>query len=121
MKDQLQQMHTAQQFTYTRSQVDQFADSHPRFDELGTLIEQELKLGFDLESAYRRAELLSPATHAAQTRDHSGSDPRPRRQIHFWLTRRRDRLKRGVHDEPRKPVGRREAIANAIKRVNGGL
>jgi hypothetical protein len=61
-------MHTAQQFSYTRSQVDQFADQHPRFDELGPLIEQELKLGFDIDTAYKRAELLKPATQAAQTR-----------------------------------------------------
>jgi hypothetical protein len=120
LKEQLQQMHSAQQFTYTRSQVDQFADSHPRFDELGTLIEAELKLGFDLETAYRRAELLKPATTAAQTRptapqtrapadrsisgspSASGSGPAPRQRSE-------------------KPVGRREAIAGAIRRVNGGL
>jgi len=116
LKSTLQQWQTAQQFTYTRSQVDQFADRHPRFDELGVLIENELKLGFDLETAYRRAELLQPATQAPQTRtpaaqtriaDKSisgspgtdGSRPPPRR--------------------PEKPTGRREAIANAIKRVNG--
>ena len=67
LKNTLYQMHNAQQFTYTRSQVDQFADSHPRFDELGAQIEQELQLGFDLETAYRRAELLKPATHVPQT------------------------------------------------------
>ena len=79
LKHALQQMHTQQQFTHTRSSVDQFADSHPRFDELGDLIENELQLGFDLETAYRRAELLQPATHAAQTAHPSGSDPRPSR------------------------------------------
>jgi hypothetical protein len=119
LENRLQQWQTAQQFTYTRSQVDQFADSHTRFDELGALIKQELELGFDLETAYRRAELLQPATHAAQTgtpaaqtrapADRSisgspggvtGSNPAPRRS--------------------EKPVGRREAIANAIRRVNGG-
>ena len=119
LKSALHQMHTRQQFVYTRSQVDQFADSHPRFDELGTLIKQELELGFDLETAYRRAERLQPATHAAQTgtpaaqtrapADRSisgspggvnGSNPSPRRN--------------------EKPVGRREAISNAIKHVNGG-
>jgi len=68
LKSVLQEMHTRQQFTYTRSAVDQFADSHPRFDELGAAIEQELKLGFDLDTAYRRAELLRPAAHAPQTR-----------------------------------------------------
>jgi hypothetical protein len=121
LKNALTQMHTQQQFVYTRSQVDVFADSHPRFDELGTLIQAELQLGFDLESAYRRAELLRPATQAPQTRETSpaaqtrapadrsisgspgvtGSNPAPRRND--------------------KPVGRREAIANAIRRVNGGV
>ena len=68
LKQALQQWQTAQQFTYTRSAVDQFADSHPRFDEIGEAVNQELKLGFDLETAYRRAELLHPATQADQTR-----------------------------------------------------
>ena len=63
-----QQMQYSEQFTHTRSAVDQFAEQHPRFDELGDLIEQELQFGFDLDTAYRRAELLRPATHAAQTR-----------------------------------------------------
>jgi TolA-binding protein len=120
LKDQLAQMHTAQQFTYTRSQVDQFADSHPRFDELGTEIENELKLGFDLESAYRRAELLKPASTAAQTRTTAPQTRAP--------------ADRSISGSPGgtganspatrssgKTVGRREAIANAIKRVNGGL
>jgi hypothetical protein len=119
LKQTLQQMHSHQQFAQTRSQVDQFADSHPRLDELGALIKAEVDLGFDLETAYRRAELLQPATTAAQTRDTapqtripadrsisgspgaSGSNPLPR--------------------APAKPTGRREAIANAIKRVNGGM
>lgn len=114
----LQQMHTQQQFSYTRSQVDQFADSHPRFDELGTLIKNELDLGFDLETAYRRAELLAPATQAAQTR---GITPSAQ-------TRPADRSISGspggsAQAAPRrsdKPVGRREAIENAVKRVRGG-
>jgi hypothetical protein len=69
LKNALYQMHNAQQFNYSRSAVDQFADDgkHPRFDELGDLIKQELQLGFDLDTAYRRAELLRPTTHVAQT------------------------------------------------------
>jgi hypothetical protein len=123
LENALQQMHTQQQFSYTRAQVDQFAASHPRFDELGVLIKSELDLGFDLETAYRRAELLAPATHAAQTR---GSTPSAQ-------TRPADKSISGspggvaassAAAAPRrqgKPVGRREAIENAIKRVNGGL
>jgi len=117
LKQALHQMHTEKQFTHMRSAVDQFADTHPRFDELGDLIENELKLGFDMETAYRRAELLRPGNTAAQTRatsaqtrpidrsisgspDVTGSNPAPRK--------------------PQKPTERREAIQNAIRRVNGG-
>jgi len=73
LKGHLQQLHNERQFQYTRSQIDAFADDgrHPRFDELGDLIKNEIHLGFDLESAYRRAELLRPASQAAQTRNPS--------------------------------------------------
>jgi hypothetical protein len=73
LKGHLQQLHNERQFAYSRSQIDAFADDgkHPRFDELGDLIKAEIDLGFDLESAYRRAELLRPASHAAQTRNPS--------------------------------------------------
>jgi hypothetical protein len=118
LKNALTQMHTAQQFTHTRSAVDQFADSHPGFDELGDLIETELKFGFDLETAYRRAQLLRPTTHAAQTRNPSAQ------------TRPTDKSISGAPDvapsngasrRPEKKVGRREAIQNAINRVGGSL
>ncbi len=123
LKNVVQQMHHATQFTYTRSAVDQFADQpgHERFDELGDLIEQELSYGYDLPQAYARAALLRPAstTHAAQTRD-------PPAQT------RADKSISGAPDasvvngarptrKGDKPVGRREAIRNAIQRVNGGL
>jgi len=117
LKQYVQQLHTKEQFKEVRSGIDQFADTHPRFDELGGIIERELQLGFDLETAYRRAELLSPGNTAAQTRttsaqtrpvdrsisgspDVTGSNPAPRRN--------------------QKTPERREAIQNAIRRVNGG-
>ena len=118
LKQHLSQMHTAQQFHYTRSQVDQFADQHPRFDELGPIIERELQLGFDLDTAYRRADLLYPATHAAQTRPPSAQ------------TRTTDRSISGAPEagpsngqsRPKgPPPSRRDAIQNAIRRVNGGM
>ena len=120
LKNTLQQMHNQQQFTYTRSAVDQFADTHPRFDEIGDLIQKELELGFDLETAYRRAELLRPATHAAQTRTASAQ------------TRPTDRSIYGAPDvtgsnpasRPRsngKVPDRRTSIENAFKRAGGGL
>jgi hypothetical protein len=121
LKEQMQQWQTGLQFSYTRAQVDTFADSHPRFDELGAQVEQELRLGFDLETAYRRAELLQPATHAPQTRTPAAQ------------TRAADRSISGspgmtgsAPAAPRRsgngnPPGRRESIANAIKRVNGAV
>jgi hypothetical protein len=109
-------MHTQQQFTYTRSAVDQFAETHPRFDELGTLIEAELKFGFDLETAYRRAELLRP-TPAAQTR----APPAQTRTADKSISGSPDVAPSNGASRSQKPVGRREAIGNAIRRVNGGL
>jgi hypothetical protein len=117
LKQALNQMHTAQQFTYTRSAVDQFADSHPRFDELGDLIENELKFGFDLETAYRRAELLRPTTHAAQTRTAS-AQTRPSDKS---ISGAPGAASNGAAHRPPKEASRspREAVANAIRRVNG--
>jgi hypothetical protein len=117
LKQTLHSWQTQQQFTYTRSAVDQFAADHPRFDELGDLIHTELQLGFDLPTAYRRAELLRPATQAAQTRTPSAQ------------TRPVDRSISGAPASspsngaarPGKPVGRREAIRNAIKHASGSL
>jgi len=120
LKNALHQMHTAQQFTQTRSAVDQFADQHPRFDELGDLIEQELQFGFDLHTAYQRAERLRPSSpHAAQTRAPSApAQTRPSKSISGAPD------SSGPSDGQRKSgkqVGRREAIQNAIRRVNGGV
>lgn len=117
LKDTLQQMHTQQQFTYTRSAVDQFAISHPRLDELGDLIEQELKLGFDLNTAYRRAELLRPATHAAQTRTASAQTRPTDRSIHGSPD---VAPSNGASRRTQKPSGSpRDALQNAINRVHG--
>lgn len=114
-----QQMQTERVFHQTRSQVDQFADNHPRFDELGDLIEQELRYGFDLDTAYRRAELLRPTTHAAQTRN-PPAQTRQTKSIHGApeAPGLSDRQPRRATD---KPIGRREAIASAIRRVNGAV
>jgi hypothetical protein len=116
LKAALQQWQTAQQFTYTRSAVDQFAESHPRFDELGDLIENELRFGFDLETAYRRAELLRP-THAAQTRTQSAQT----REVDRSISGAPGGPSNGTGRRSEKPVGRREAIQNAMRRANGGL
>jgi len=117
LERQNQQMQYAQRFTQTRSAVDQFAEAHPRFDELGDLIERELRLGFPLDQAYQRAELLRPATHAAQTRIPSAQ------------TRPTDRSISGSPDvAPSNGASRRPkdaspnpraALQNAMNRVNG--
>ncbi|HZD62096.1 MAG TPA: hypothetical protein VE200_04800 [Xanthobacteraceae bacterium] len=119
LQQTVQQMHTDQQFVQTRSAIDVFADSHPRLDELGEVIKREIALGFDLPTAYRRAELLHPTTQAPQTRTPSAQ------------TRPVDRSISGSHDvgpsngtsrRPRQPSGSpREAVQNAINRVNGRL
>jgi hypothetical protein len=117
LKSYLQQMHNQQQFSYTRSQVDQFANDHPRFDELGTAIEQELRLGFDLNTAYRRAELLYPTTQAAQTRDTPAQTRETDRSISGSPS------VTGSNPAPRRSNGKalnpREAIQDAINRVSG--
>jgi hypothetical protein len=119
LRQTVQQMHTQQQFVQTRSAIDVFADSHPRFDELGTAIEQELKLGFDLETAYRRAERLYPATHAAQTRSTSAQTREPDRSIHgtheIGPANGTSRRPRTASPTPRA------AVANAIARLNGQI
>jgi hypothetical protein len=111
----IQQMQYQQTFAQTRAQLDRYADAKPRFDELSDLIHREIQLGFTLDQAYARADLLRPATHAAQTRTPtaqtrtaksiSGAPAGPSNGV-----ARRD-----------KPVGRREAITSAIKRANGSL
>ena len=87
---------------------------------LSDLIHREIQLGFNLDQAYQRAELLRPATHAAQTRS----------ATHAAQTRAADR---SIHGAPAgaaapgrvrgngKPPERREAILNAMRRVNGAL
>lgn len=118
--NELRRMQHEKVFTQTRSGVDAFAAAHPRFDELGDLIENEIKLGFDLETAYRRAEMLRPGTRAAQTRTngtHAAQTRTPDRSIHGAP----GGTGNGAQYRSNKPVARRDAISNAIKRVNGGL
>jgi hypothetical protein len=114
----IQQMQHRERFVQTRSAVDVFADdgNHPRFDELGDLIENELKLGFSLDAAYRRAELLRPGTRAAQTRNPSAQTRNSDRSIHGSPDAGPSN---GTQRRQGPPPGRREAISNAIKRVGG--
>jgi hypothetical protein len=108
------QMHHAQQFAHMRGQVDRFAETHPRLDELGTLIEHELRLGFDLPTAYRRADLLHPAghaTHAAQTRTAPAQT-----RIDRSLTGAPDSSLNGGPRRQKPSATPREAAANAFRR-----
>ena len=111
------QQRMAQQFVQTRSAVDVFAEAHPRFDELGDLIERELRLGFPLDQAYQRAELLRPATHAAQTRNPSAQTRTSDRSIHG------NPDVTGSNPASRKPreasPSARAALQNAMRLVNG--
>jgi len=121
-----QQMQHAQQyerqFTQTRSAVDVFADTHPRFDELGALIEQELAHGYSLEEAYTRADRLQPQdpTRAAQTRNPS-AQTRNDKSISGAPESGPSNGTARKKNEKDKPTGRRDAIGRAIARVNGGL
>ena len=113
----IQQMQYQQTFTRTRSAVDQYADTHPRFDELGPAIEREIKLGFNLDQAYARADRLYPATHADQTRN----TPAQTRPTARSISGAPAGPSNGTGRRPDKPVGRREAIANAMKRANNSF
>jgi hypothetical protein len=112
----IQQMQYQQTFTQTRAQLDRYADAKPRFDELSDLIEREIKLGFTLDQAYARADLLRPATQAAQTR----TPPAQTRTAAKSISGAPAGPSNGVARRD-KPVGRREAITSAIKRANGSL
>ena len=116
LQNTVTQMHNQQRFTQTRAGVDQFADSRPRFDELADLIKQEIDLGFDLDTAYRRAELLRPTTHADQTRNTSA-------QTRPTTDRSISGAPAGSNGSrpPQKNIGRREAIADAMKRAGAGF
>jgi hypothetical protein len=126
LENHARQMQYRQQFVHTRGALDHYATTHPRLDELGDIIEHEIKLGFDLDTAYRRAELLRPGnaapqtrngTHAAQTRTHTAQTRTPDRSISGSAPAGPS----NGHARPRAKVSTREAIANAIRTVNGSL
>jgi len=109
-----QQMQYNQAHQHTRSAVDHFADSHPRFDELGAQIHEEVQLGFDLETAYRRADRLYPATQAAQTREATPSAQTRDKSIHGAPSSSpSDGRARGNG----KQVSSREAVTAALRAV----
>jgi len=109
------QAYAQQQFVYSRSAVDQFADTHPRFDELSDIIYAELSAGYPLDAAYQRAELLRP-THAAQTRSPSAQTRPADRSISGGP----DGAMNGTSTRAKRPTPSiPDAVANAIKQVRG--
>ena len=124
----LNQILYQQKYTYTRAQVDQFAETHSRFDELGDLVKSELDLGFSLEQAYARADRLRPSdgTHAAQTRTQSAQTRKTSISgapdgtgRNSGNTRPSDGQRR-TNGEAKHP-SRREALAKAYRRAVNGV
>jgi hypothetical protein len=119
LENEHRQMQYAQQFHYTRSAVDQFAQAHPRIDdtEFGDVVKQEIELGFPLDVAYQRAERLLPATHAAQTRTTPAQTRPPDRSISGSPD---VAPSNGASRRPKEPSkSPAEAVQNALKRMNG--
>jgi TolA-binding protein len=119
LENEHRQMQYAQQFHYTRSAVDQFAEQHPRIDEkeFGEVVKQEVELGFPLAVAYQRAERLLPATHAAQTGTTPAQTRPPDRSIHGSPD---VAPSNGASRKPKQPSkSPAEAVQNALKRMNG--
>jgi len=117
LENQIRQAQDAARYQAGRGAVDQYADRHPDFDRLGPLIHSEVQLGFDLDTAYRRAQLLSGTT-AAQTRNNTTAAQ----------TRAPDKsISGGPSGAPNgaarngKPVSRRDALEHALSHVKGGL
>jgi hypothetical protein len=105
-----------QHFQTTRGAVDQYAGTRPRFDELGDLIHREIQLGFSLDEAYRRADLLRPAT-AAQTRQTTPAQTRtPDRSISGAPS---GGLNGANGARTGKPVSRKEALEHAFRHHRG--
>ena len=121
LENENKQMHAQQQFVYTRSAVDQFAESHPRLDDatFGEVVKREIQLGFDLPTAYRRAELLQPATQAAQTRAPPAQTRSPDRSISGAPA---VASSNGAARRPKEPRPTPQAaVQRAMRAMNGAL
>ena len=122
-----EQLQFQQRVKDTRAQVDEFAEKHPRFDELGPQIKQELDLGFPLEVAYQRADRLNPPSNtAAQTRNTSAQTRRT--SISGAPDGGNGKAANTRPSDGQRPSSgngqypsRREAIAKAMKSVSNGI
>lgn len=116
-----QQMQYQQRFSQSRSMIDQFADSHPGFDERSDLIKQELDHGYPLHIAYERAMKLRPgngSTRAAQTRNTSAQT---RDEIDRSISGAPANGAAAAHRTPKKSGSNREALINAQRRARSGV
>ena len=124
LADSVKQMQYGAYYDRTLSVVDQFADQHPRFEELADVIKSEINLGFSLDEAYARADRLYPSaggngrTQAAQTRTATAQTRQVDKSIHGAPD-----SSLSLNGRARKgpPPTRREAIENAVRRMNGSL
>jgi len=122
LAEQNRRMELRRRYNNMRRQVDRFAETHPRLDELGPAIERELGFGFDLNVAYARANTLYPprqqAPHAAQTRTQPAQTrQQPNRSISGAPdgSRATHGSRRGNGSVP----SRREALDTAMRQVGG--
>jgi hypothetical protein len=117
----LHQMQYQQRFTWTRAQIDAFANSHPGFDERSDLIKQELNHGYPLDVAYDRAMKLRPgngSTQAAQTRNTSAQT---RDEIDRSISGAPSNGAAASYRAPKKSGSNGEALRNALRRVRSGV
>jgi len=113
LANEYRRMQYAQHFQTTRGAVDQYAGQRPRFDELGPLIHREVQLGFPLDEAYRRAELLAGPPTAAQTRTQTPAQTRtPDRSISGAPS---GGLNGANGTRTGKPVSRKDALEHAFR------
>ena len=71
----IQQMQYQATFAQTRSALDRYADAHPRFDELGDLIEPRDQARFHAGSGLRQSGAAPPGNPRGSDPHPDGSDP----------------------------------------------
>jgi hypothetical protein len=122
----IEQMQFQQRFKEKRGEIDEFAKTHPRLDELGAAIKRELDFGFPLEVAYERADRLYPSNTAAQTRNTSAQTRRtsisgaPDGSGKAGPNTRPSDGQRNANGRDKHPT-RREALAKAMRSVSSGI
>ena len=72
IKRQLQEQRQQQEYAAVMNSVSEFSNSHPRMEGLAEEIAREISLGFDLTTAYERADRLNPVP--ADALNHARTD-----------------------------------------------